>query len=133
MNKGPGVSPLIEMKLRRAATGQRSLLVRPRYTVAPDLNGSVFEALMRRMIIEGSDCESRETSDRWTDGSYPSWDCVVASPDRRKPKKQVHDAAHSIDLLNDGSCCSQARLRRLITPAVTGRRADGGLAAGDMD
>ena len=48
------------MKLRRAATGQRSLLVRPRYTVAPDLNGSVFEALMCRMII---DCESRETLD----------------------------------------------------------------------
>lgn len=62
------------MKLRRAATGQRSFLVRPRYTVAPRLKGSVFEALMHRMIIEGSDCESRETSDtdRWTDGLYPS-------------------------------------------------------------
>ena len=67
------------MKLRRAATGHRSLSVRPRCMVTPNLNGSVFDALIRMATVDGAAFESTETSamdrGRMLTGSqwWPPW------------------------------------------------------------
>ena len=86
------------MKLRRAATRHRSLSVRTRCIVTPSLNGLVFDALIRMATVDGAAFESTETlaMDKCMAGSYADWVATVASPDRRKPKKQTHDTTHGI-------------------------------------
>ena len=51
-------------------------------------------------------------------GLYVDWLGTVASPDRRNPKKQVQDAAHSIDVLKETPRDSQAILSWHMTCGV---------------
>ncbi len=57
----------------------------------------------------------RSPTDKWTCASYPVSDCNTASPERRKPKKHMHDTAQSMtasDLL--GSVCQTCLSARKI-------------------
>ena len=62
-SSGPGCNPRMDMKLNRAATGQRSLSILPKKRLTPSLNGSVLEHLIRIITARGSDCESKVTSE----------------------------------------------------------------------
>ena len=53
MNKGPGFGPLVDIYESRAATGHRSLSVRPIVIWTPSLKGSVFDFFSLINMIDG--------------------------------------------------------------------------------
>ena len=112
-----------------AATRQISRLVLLRHTITPLRKGSVFEALIFGSTFVGVVPESMDMSviERCTAGSYAEEDGTVASPDRRKPKKQAHAVAHSIALSNDTPPTSQQCFSDLDILKVTGKRVRGEL------
>ena len=95
---GPGLS-FVRCAIYRmmASTGQREVVVFPRYTFTPCLNGSVLLCLILNCTIVGLLWLSRARSlrFRWTEGSYASAEGTVNSPTQRKPKNPAHAAAQS--------------------------------------
>ena len=98
LKNGPCDRPLTAKYAATAATGHNPLPVFPRYTETPFLKGSVLDALIRTCTVVGDVTLSSLTSPslRWEPASYSFAEGTVTSPDRKKPKKHVQHAAHSI-------------------------------------
>ena len=73
--------------------------VAPKKTETPWRKGSVLEALMVTSRYRGVTMLSTRTSPwaKCVDGLKPASDGMTTSPARRKPKKYVHAAAHSME------------------------------------
>ena len=102
---GPSPYPLTAMYDSNTTTGQRRSAVLPIKISTPCRKGSVLEALRCSFTIPGLDLLSTNMSLslKWVDASLPGSDGTVNSPALIKPKKQIHDAAHSmIQSLSDG-------------------------------
>ena len=97
-----------------AATGHKWSLVRPKKICNPYLKGSVFEALMHTLIIVRGWLGlymAISARVKWYVGSQSWADGEVISPDLRKPKKHVVQAAQSMMLSKpcrdfSHTCCS---------------------------
>ena len=97
MNSGLSSWPLKAKYARIAATGHISFRVLPMYRSIPCLVWSVFEPFRWIFRIDGFSMLSTDISRgvRCHDGSNCCMDCTVNSPDRRKAKNPIQQAAQS--------------------------------------
>ena len=127
-NRGPHTAGRTAMYARRAETGHRSALVRPRKTSTPCLKGSVLLCFSLILTIDGSSCLSTATSSnmRGEEGSKSAAVLTVNSPTLRNPKNPTQHAAQSMTISTSSALQAHSDLIDLRMAGVTGSRARAG-------
>ena len=98
VKSGPGCFPLSAKYGSNALIGQICEPVIFKHNLTPLRNRSVLDCLMVSHTTVGVCLLFTVISprERWTELSYPFWLGKVISPTRRKPKKAIQHAAHSM-------------------------------------